>query len=265
MTSGLISIEKSKDKVLILTINRPKALNALNTSLLEELDHTLLGLITNPDSLDKIRLLLIRGAGEKAFVAGADVKEFTELSPESLDRFISLGQRVMKRISDFPCPTVAFVKGYCLGGGFELALSCDMIICSENSRFAFPEVSLGLIPGFGGTQRILRRVGHSTAKHLIFTGKQINAEEAFRIGIVQEILAPESEDETLNQICQKIVSLPPRAMRAAKRSIETAISAFEGSGFEVEKKEFLSVFFSEDAIEGRNAFIENRPPNFKDA
>ncbi len=262
MTTGLISIEKSNDRILAITINRPKSLNALNTALLEELDNTLLGLVSNPKALDKIRVLVFQGAGEKAFVAGADVKEFTELSPESLDTFISLGQRVMKRISSFPCPTIAFVRGYCLGGGFELALSCDLIAASETAKFAFPEISLGLIPGFGGTQRILRRVGHSMAKQLIFTGNRIEAEEAFRLGIANYLLKEEGIENEFKNICDKLASFPPEAIKAAKKSIEASLSASEGYGLSVEQDEFLKVFFTDDAIEGRTAFVENRPPKF---
>jgi enoyl-CoA hydratase len=262
MTSGLISIEKSNDKILTITINRPKSLNALNTALLQELDNTLLGLVSNPKSLEKIRVLVFQGAGEKAFVAGADVKEFTEMTPETADSFIELGQRVMKRISSFPCPTIAFVKGYCLGGGFELALSCDLIAASESAKFAFPEISLGLIPGFGGTQRILRRTGNSMAKRLIFTGERISAEEALQYGIANYLLKEEGIEDSFRSICDKIATLPPVAMRAAKKSIEASISAAEGYGLETEQRNFLDVFFTDDAIEGRTAFVENRPPKF---
>lgn len=260
--SGLISIEKIYEKTLTITINRPKALNALNTSLLEELDSTLQTILSNPESLENVRVLVFQGAGEKAFVAGADIKEFTEMTSDSLDRFIRLGQRVMERISSLPCPTIAFVKGYCLGGGFELALSCDLIVASETARFALPEITLGLIPGFGGTQRILRRVGPSTAKQLIFTGSRITAEEAYRLGIVNYFLKEEGIEDEFKKICETLSSLPSEAMRAAKVSIESSINAAETYGLSVEQSEFLKVFFTEDAVEGRTAFVENRPPKF---
>ena len=262
MTSGLISIEKCDEKVLSITINRPNALNALNSAILEELDRTVLALCAKPEALEKIGLIVFQGAGDKAFVAGADIKEFTEMSHESLDNFMRLGQRVMKRISSIPCPTIAFVKGYCLGGGFELALSCDLIASSSSGRFAFPEISLGLIPGFGGTQRILRRTSLSTAKHLIFTGERIKAEEAYRLGIVNYLFEDENADEEFQKLSSKICSLPRFAMRAAKKSIESVISTNEDFGLNNEVQEFLEVFFTDDAVEGRTAFVENRPPEF---
>jgi len=263
MTSGLLSISKSEGKVVTLTINRPKSLNALNTALLKELDSTLRTLsIQAEHPKTSIKALVIQGSGDKAFVAGADVKEFIDLTSDSLEQFVDLGQRVMKRISDFPSPTIAAVKGYCLGGGFELALSCDLIIASDNAIFGFPEVCLGLIPGFGGTQRILRRVGPSSAKMLVFTGEYIKSEEALRVGIVNKSFNSDSFQEDLEAFLNSLTKLPLDALQSAKRCIDASLIAAENNGLQIEKNEFVNLFFTENAIEGRLAFNENRPPRF---
>ncbi|HMO18540.1 MAG TPA: enoyl-CoA hydratase-related protein [Oligoflexia bacterium] len=266
-SAGLITIEKSADKIVRLTISRPSALNALNTSILQELDSCLNTLAAEAEGVFDakeipVRVLIIQGAGEKAFVAGADVKEFAELNPDSLTTFVELGQRVAMRLSSFPSPTIANVKGYCLGGGFELALSCDFILSDQGSIFGFPEVGLGLIPGFGGTQRILKKVNPSVAKKLIFTGDQITAEEALKLGIVNQVFSSDKLITGVNDFAEKLAKKPPLSLQAAKRSIESAHLAADGYGLKVEEKEFKRLFYTKDAVEGRTAFIENRKPVF---
>lgn len=267
-TSGLISIEKSVEKVVKLTINRPKALNALNTSLLDELDDCLNNLACEAQGAGdasevRVRALVIQGGGERAFVAGADVKEFMDLSPSTLARFIEVGQQVTERLASFPAPTIACVRGYCLGGGFELALACDFIMAGNSSVFGFPEVGLGLIPGFGGTQRIMRRVGSSAAKNLIFTGAQLSGAEAYRLNIINGIFPEEELVAEVAKFSSTLASNPPLAIQAAKRVIDSNQAANEGFGLGVEKREFLKLFFTKDAIEGRTAFVENRKPTFE--
>jgi enoyl-CoA hydratase len=170
---------EEKDQISIITINRPKALNALNSKVLEELDKTF-------DSIDtkKIRAVIITGAGEKSFVAGADIAEMSTLNKEQGTAFSKKGNDVFRKIETFEIPVIAAVNGYALGGGCEIAMSCDIRICSENAIFGQPEVGLGIIPGFGGTQRLARLVGMGMAKQMIYTGQNIKADEAKRINLV---------------------------------------------------------------------------------
>ena len=175
----------------ILTINRPKALNALNSQVLEELDKTLETIDTN-----KIRALIITGAGEKSFVAGADIAEMSTLTKKQGEEFSKKGNDVFRKIETFPIPVIAAVNGFALGGGCEISMSCDIRICSENAIFGQPEVGLGITPGFGGTQRLARLVGMGMAKQMIFTAQNIKAEEALRIGLVNAIYP---QNELLNE------------------------------------------------------------------
>ena len=173
---------EEEGNISLLTINRPKALNALNTQVLEELDKTLDSIDTN-----KIRVLIITGSGEKSFVAGADIAEMSTLSKKQGEEFSKKGNDVFRKIETFPIPVIAAVNGFALGGGCEISMSCDIRICSDNAIFGQPEVGLGITPGFGGTQRLSRLVGLGMAKQMIYTAKNINAQEALRIGLVNAI------------------------------------------------------------------------------
>ena len=176
----LIKYEEDKSTA-ILTINRPKALNALNSQVLEQLDKTL-------DSIDlnKIKALIISGAGQKSFVAGADIAEMSKLTKKQGEAFGKKGNDIFRKLEKFPIPTIAAINGFALGGGCEIAMSCDIRICSDNAIFGQPEVGLGITPGFGGTQRLARLIGEGMAKQMIFTGQTIKADEALRIGLVNE-------------------------------------------------------------------------------
>ena len=187
LKSEFIDYKEIDEQISIITINRPKALNALNSQVLEELDKTF-------DTIDttKIRAVIITGAGEKAFVAGADITEMSTLSKKEGEAFSKKGNDVFRKIETFEIPVIAAVNGYALGGGCEIAMSCDIRICSENAIFGQPEVGLGITPGFGGTQRLARIVGPGMAKQMIFTGQTIKADEALRIGLVNEVI-PQNE------------------------------------------------------------------------
>ena len=191
LKSEFIDYKEIDEQISIITINRPKALNALNSQVLEELDKTF-------DTIDttKIRAVIITGAGEKAFVAGADITEMSTLSKKEGEAFSKKGNDVFRKIETFEIPVIAAVNGYALGGGCEIAMSCDIRICSANALFGQPEVGLGITPGFGGTQRLARLIGIGMAKQMIFTGQNINAEEAKRIGLVNEVYPKE---ELLNE------------------------------------------------------------------
>ena len=181
-------IKYEEDKTTaILTINRPKALNALNSQVLDEIDKTLDGI-----DLNKIKALIITGSGEKSFVAGADIAEMSTLTKKEGEAFGKKGNDIFRKLEEFPIPVIAAINGFALGGGCEIAMSCDIRICSENAIFGQPEVGLGITPGFGGTQRLARIVGPGMAKQMIFTAKSIKAEEALRIGLVNEIY-PQNE------------------------------------------------------------------------
>lgn len=260
---GLLMIENIGDHVSKITLNRPKALNALNSELLRELDSTLnhlKALHSKPEK--KIRALIITGAGEKSFVAGADIKEFHEMQPNVLEDYINLGLRVMEKIDNFPVPVIAEVGGYCLGGGLELALSCDFIFASEQAKFGLPEITLGLLPGFGGTRRILRRLPMSKAKEVVMTGDMIDAEEALKIGVCDRLYSNDILSSEVLKFSERISKKAPLAIQSIKRSLQK--SSFEEYHRDIvaETREFHSLFYTEDAKEGRNAFIENRKPNF---
>jgi enoyl-CoA hydratase len=186
LEAELIKYEEDKTTA-ILTINRPKSLNALNSQLLEQLDKIL-------DSIDlnKIKALIITGAGQKSFVAGADIAEMSKLTKKQGEAFGKKGNDIFRKLEKFPIPTIAAINGFALGGGCEIAMSCDIRICSDNAIFGQPEVGLGITPGFGGTQRLARLVGEGMAKQMIFTGQTIKADEALRIGLVNEVI-PQNE------------------------------------------------------------------------
>jgi enoyl-CoA hydratase len=180
--SEFIEYKEIEDQISIITINRPKALNALNSKVLEELDLTLESIDTN-----KIRAVIITGSGEKSFVAGADIAEMSSLTKKEAEAFSKKGNDVFRKIETFEVPVIAAVNGFALGGGCEIAMSCDIRICSENAIFGQPEVGLGITPGFGGTQRLARLVGIGMAKQMIYTGQNIKAEDAKRIGLVNNV------------------------------------------------------------------------------
>lgn len=237
----------------IITINRPKALNALNSAVLDELDKTL-------DAVDQeaIRCLILTGAGEKSFVAGADIGEMSTLTKAEGEAFGKKGNDVFRKLETFPIPVIAAVNGFALGGGCEISMSCDIRICSENAVFGQPEVGLGITPGFGGTQRLARIVGTGKAKEMIYGARNIKAEEAYRIGLVNNVYPAEELMPAAKKLASTIARNAPIAVCNCKRAINEGIQVDMDQAIVIEEKLFGSCFETCDQKEGMNAFLEKR-------
>jgi len=253
-----IAIE-DRETHAVITINRPAALNALSSSVLAELTTV----VAELELTDDIRVVVITGAGEKAFVAGADIKEIAELDPLTGEALAEMGGNLMASIESSVKPYIAAVNGFALGGGCELALACDFIYASQKARFGQPEVKLGIIPGFGGTQRLARRVGVSKAKELIFTGEPISAEEAHRIGLCDRVVAPEALMDEVAAVAGKIARNGPLAVAEAKKLIHVGQSMSLDAALMLEQRTFGALCATQDQSEGTAAFIEKRAPEFK--
>lgn len=244
-----------------LTINRPKALNALSSEVLTEMSDALRQL--SEMTYDHARALIITGAGEKAFVAGADIKELSDLNEEQAQHFARRGQSTFHELNLLKIPVIAAVNGFALGGGCELALSCDFIYASEKAKFGLPEVSLGLIPGFGGTVRMSRAIGMRRARELTFSGEMINADEAYRIGLANKVFPA---DQLLPEVRKKvdlIISRAPVAVAHAKKSMNLAWDMEVEEAQKMEAQQFSELFNTEDCKEGTKAFIEGRKAVFQ--
>ncbi len=246
------------ENIGILTINRPKALNALNSEVLDELNKAIDQVIED----DNIHILIITGEG-KAFVAGADIGQMKDMDVFEAREFAKKGLSIFRKIELMEKPVIAAVNGYALGGGCELAMACDIRIASDKAKFGQPEVGLGITPGFGGTQRLARIVGIPKAKELIFTGETINAEEALRIGLVNKVVAAESLMEEALTMARKIASKGQLAVRYSKVAINRGIETDIETGLAMERELFGLCFATEDQKEGMGAFLEKRSPNFK--
>ena len=237
----------------IITINRPKALNALNRTVLEELDKTL-------DAVDQetVRCLILTGAGEKSFVAGADIGEMSTLTKAEGEAFGKKGNDVFRKLETFPIPVIAAVNGFALGGGCEISMSCDIRICSENAVFGQPEVGLGITPGFGGTQRLARIVGTGKAKEMIYGARNIKAEEAYRIGLVNNVYPAEELMPAAKKLASTIARNAPIAVRNCKRAINEGLQVDMDQAIVIEEKLFGDCFETHDQKEGMSAFLEKR-------
>ncbi|NYS59481.1 enoyl-CoA hydratase/isomerase family protein [Vreelandella salicampi] len=246
------------DGVVRLTINRPQALNALNSQVLTALEKELTELEAHPS----LRAVLITGAGEKSFVAGADITEMREKTPEEARAFAGQALRTIKRLETLPVPVVALVNGFCLGGGCELALACDWAVASDNAIFGQPEVLLGVIPGFGGTQRLPRRVGPAMALDLCATGRKIDATEALRIGLVNRVMPQAELEAYADELTKQLMGNGPRAVRGAKQAIHDGMDQDLDSALSLETSLFALCFASEEQTEGMSAFVEKRKPSF---
>jgi enoyl-CoA hydratase len=249
------------DGVATLTIDRPKALNALDRKTLEELEVALEGAAADP----AVRAIVLTGAGEKAFVAGADISAMSRLGPVEARRFAELGHRVLEKLEALAVPTIAAVNGFALGGGCELAMGCDLVYASESAKFGQPEVNLGLIPGFGGTQRLTRRVGIARALEMILTGDVYDAARAKAMGLVLEVLPAAELLPHARAQARKIAGKGPLAVAQAKRAVHAGADAALAIANELERQAFAALFGTEDAKEGMRAFLEKRPAQWKNA
>ena len=256
-----INIEQKENAVWVLTINRPQALNALNSQTLNELSMTLRQ-ISEMD-FENAKALIITGGGEKAFVAGADIKEMTEMNSDQAKSFAQKGQSLFHELNLLKIPVIAAVNGFALGGGFELALGCDFIVASENAKFGLPEVSLGLIPGFGGTVRLLGAIGVRKAREMTMTGDMLSAAEAYRLGLISEVVPQAQLMETVMKKVNSILAKSPLAVSMAKKSMNYAYDSEVEKSLEFEADLFSGLFESEDTKEGTKAFLEKRKPSFK--
>ncbi len=235
----------------VITIDRPKALNALNSQVLEELEETFKAI-----DLDAVRAVVITGAGEKSFVAGADIGEMSSLSKAEGEAFGKKGNDIFRFIETFPIPVIAAVNGFALGGGCEISMSCDIRICSENAIFGQPEVGLGITPGFGGTQRLARIIGVGMAKQLIYTARNIKAEEALRIGLVNAVYPQEELLDQAKKLASIIAANAPIAVRNCKKAINDGLDADMDSAIVIEEKLFGDCFETEDQKAAMANFLE---------
>ncbi len=247
-----------QDDILVVTINRERALNALNKETVNELQQVFSFYWTD----ESIRCVVLTGAGEKAFVAGADISEIQDLDVRTGSDFSAHGLYLMKSIQNFPHPVIAAINGFALGGGCELAMACDIRIASEKAKMGQPEVNLGVTPGFGGTQRLPRLVGRGKAMQLILTGEMVDAQEALRIGLVEEVVPHEKLMDRAMEMAKLICTKAPLAVKAAKECINRGLEVSLTVGCDLEKANFAQVCGSGDKNEGTEAFLEKRKPQF---
>lgn len=243
--------------IFIITINRPDKLNALNKDVISDLDKVMDEVYNNTE----IRSAIITGAGQKSFVAGADISEFTSLSKEEGAALAKKGQYVFDKIENAPKPVIAAVNGFALGGGCELALSCHFIIASENAKFGQPEVNLGLIPGYGGTQRLTQVLGRNRSMQLLMTGEMFSAKDAKEYGMANDVV----EQDKLLDKCKEILQVIHTKAPLAIAKIIECVNYFDHTqdGYDFEVKKFGECFATEDKVEGTTAFLEKRKANFK--
>ncbi len=248
-----------EEQIATITFNRPKVLNALNEASLKEFSHAIDKVAGDED----IRVLILTGAGDRSFVAGADITEFLKFNALKAKIFSEMGHGIVSKLQELPIPVIGAVNGFALGGGCEVVIACDFIYASENAMFGLPEINLGIIPGFGGTQRLPRIIGKNRAKEMIFTGKMISAAEAQAMGLVNKVcLQNQLMDEVLN-VAKIIVAKGKVSLRAAKQAINNGMDVDLKTGCRIEIDAFAVCLASPDAKEGTKAFLEKRPPDFK--
>ena len=256
MDYNFLIIERN-DGVTVMKISAPKSLNALNSTILKEIDD----FVGHLD--DTTRVLIITGDGEKSFVAGADISEMAHLNEPEGFEFGRLGAQVFRRIETLPIPVIAAVNGFALGGGCELAMSCDIRIASNKAKFGQPEVGLGIIPGFSGTYRLPKLIGQGYAKEMIYTGKVIRADEALRVGLVNAVYEPEELMDKAMEMAQMMLKNAPVAIGLAKQSINEGYDLDADGAIGLENKLFGKCFATEDQKEGMDAFLNKRKATFK--
>jgi len=247
------------DRIATVTFNRPKVLNALNAKTMEELGECVRGL--EQDS--EVGAVIFTGAGEKAFVAGADITELARYSPQQAQECALRGQAVFARIERMGKPSIAAINGYALGGGCELAIACSMRIASRNARIGQPEVKIGIIPGYGGSQRLSRLIGKGMALEMILSGDPLSTEDALRCGLVNQVVAPEELLPAARTLAKKILANAPLAIRYSLEAVHQGAEQPLDQALYLESSLFGMVFATEDMREGTEAFLEKRPPRFK--
>lgn len=237
----------------ILTINRPKALNALNEEVLKDIEAAF-----DAVDLSEIRAVIVTGSGEKSFVAGADIAAMSTMTKEQGEAFGKFGNDIFRKIETFPIPVIAAVNGFALGGGNELAMSCDIRICSDNALFGQPEVGLGITPGFGGTQRLARLIGVGKAKEMVYGARNIKADEAYRLGLVNAVYTQEELMPAAMKLASGIAKNAPIAVRNSKKAMNEGLQVDMDQAIVIEEKAFGACFETEDQKEGMTAFLEKR-------
>ena len=247
-----------RDGAAVLTLNRPEALNALSFAIIEEI-----GAKLDEVARSDARVLLVTGAGEKAFIAGADIAHMSNFTPLEAREFSKNGQDILFRLEALPIPVIGCVNGFALGGGLELAMTCDIRIAAEHARLGQPEVNIGRMPGGGGTQRLPRFVPRAIAAEILLTGESINAQEAYRIGLVNMVVPPDQLMPAAKQIAETICKKGPLGIRAAKEAMIRGYSMTLEEGLQLETELGRSVMVSKDFAEGRKAFMEKRTPEYK--
>jgi enoyl-CoA hydratase len=248
-----------KEGIATITFNRPKSLNALNGALLAEFSRALDEIAADED----IRVLILTGAGDKSFVAGADITELATFDSLKAKAFARKGHDIINKLQALPIAVIAAVNGFALGGGTEIAIACDFIYASENAKFGQPEINLGVVPGFGGTQRLPRLIGTNMAKELIFTGKMISAEEALKLGLVNKVVPQENLMEEVMKTADIIASKGKVSLREAKQAVNRGMNVELAQGCSIEIDAFALCYASPDSKEGTSAFIEKRKADFK--
>jgi len=252
-------VYEQKKQYGIITISRERALNALNSQVLEELDAPL-----DAVNLDEVRCLILTGAGAKSFVAGADIGEMSNLTKAEGEAFGKKGNDVFRKLETFPIPVIAAINGFALGGGCEIAMSCDIRICSDNAVFGQPEVGLGITPGFGGTQRLARLVGAGMAKQMIYTARNIKADEAFRIGLVNAVYTQEELLPAAEKMAAGIAKNAPIAVRNCKKAINEGLDVDMDAALVIEEKLFGDCFETEDQKYGMAFFLDKNKEKVKE-
>jgi len=255
---GTIRLER-QGAVATLTFDRPRALNALDVAALRQLARAVRDVRRDAG----VRALVVTGAGERAFSAGADIASMATMSVAQGHAFSRLGHEVLARLEGLTIPVVAALNGVALGGGLELALACDLLVAAETARLGQPEINLGLIPGFGGTQRLVRRVGQARARELVYLGHAISAEEALRIGLVNRVVPPARLAEEAARLAAELAAKAPLALAQAKRATALAADVDLATGCRFEIEAFAVAFAAEDRVEGLTAFLDKRPPVWK--
>ncbi|PHQ45247.1 enoyl-CoA hydratase [Halorubrum sp. C3] len=258
MTRDTIEFDVDDRGVATITVDRPEQLNALTAETLEAIEEAL-----NEAADRDARVLVIAGAGDEAFVAGADISHMVDLSTPEAQAYAELGHRVADAIETFPAPTVAAVDGYAFGGGCELALACDMRVAAESAVLGQTEIDLGIIPGWGGTQRLPALVGDEVARRLIFLGERIDAEEAAEVGFVGEVVADAEFDDRIDELAGELAAKPATALRAAKEALNAAGEGSAATGLALERRAWAGLFGTHDQREGMEAFLAKREPEFE--